>query len=141
MGLAGWFFIRRSASSCTDLITSLFSSSSIASSCWRDTQLTPSQKTKDREHFAGGGRVQQHTHSVVLPFLRDAAVAVAPVEGHLLLLLLVQPDELLSRLRHKVVQAVQVALTLTRGALKRGKASVDGNIINTTCDCRELSYQ
>lgn len=67
---------------------------------------------------AGGERLGQQTHSVVFPFLRDATVTVAPVEGHLLLLLLVKPDELLSRLRYKVVQAVQVALTFARGALE-----------------------
>lgn len=85
---------------------------------------------------------------MVLPFLRDAAVAVAPVEGHLLLLLLVQPDELLSRLRHKVVQAVQVALPLIRGALKSGKVIGKNQKIgekltyySTICDHGELSYQ
>lgn len=55
---------------------------------------------------------------MVVSFLGDAAVAIAPVEGHLLFLLLVQPDELLSGLRHEVEQALQVALSLSRAALK-----------------------
>lgn len=42
------------------------------------------------------------THGVVVSFLGDVAVAIAPVKGNLLLLLLIQPDELLSGLRHKV---------------------------------------
>lgn len=101
-----------------------------------------------KQQVLHSGRVQQQTHSVVLPFLQDAAVAVAPVKGHLLLLLLVQPDELLSRLRHKVVQAVQVALPLIRGALKSGKVIGKNQKIgekltyySTICDYGELSYQ
>lgn len=35
------------------------------------------------------------SYSMVVSFLGDVAVAITPVEGHLLLLLLIQPDELL----------------------------------------------
>lgn len=57
-------------------------------------------------------------YSMVVSFLRDVAVAITPVEGDLLFLFLVQPDELLSRLRHKVKKALQVALPVPRRALK-----------------------
>lgn len=50
---------------------------------------------------------------MVVSFLGDASVPLAPVESNFLFLLLIQPDELLSRLRHKVTQALQVALPLS----------------------------
>lgn len=59
--------------------------------------MSQTQATKMTSKSIVKGRILQ-TYSVVLSFLRDAAVAITPVEGHLLLLLFVQPDELLSRL-------------------------------------------
>ena len=66
------------------------------------------------EFVAGHGPV---AYGVVVPFVVDVAVPVAPVEGHLLLLLLVEPDELLGGPRYKVVQLLQVALSLPRAVL------------------------
>lgn len=65
---------------------------------------------------------------MVFSFLGDGAVAVAPVEGNLLFLLLIQPDEFLSRLRHKVVQVFQVALSLSGTALKGTRIQRDETI-------------
>lgn len=49
---------------------------------------------------------------MIVSFLGDAVVAITPVKGNLLFLLLIQPDELLRSLRHKVVKAFQVGLPL-----------------------------
>lgn len=57
----------------------------------------PNPSNQNDKSLIVHGRIQQ-TYGVVLSFLRDAAVAITPVKGHLLLLLFVQPDELLSRL-------------------------------------------
>lgn len=62
---------------------------------------------------------------MVFSFLGDGAVAVTPVEGNLLFLLLIQPDEFLSRLRHKVVQVFQVGLSLSGTALEGTKIQRD----------------
>ena len=56
---------------------------------------------------------------MVVSFLGDAAVTITPVKGYFLLLLLIQPDQLLSRLGHKVSQALQVALSLSGIVLKK----------------------
>ena len=56
-------------------------------------------------------------YGVVVPFVCYVAVSVAPVEGHLLLLLLVQPDELLGGPRHEVMQVLQIVLSLSRTIL------------------------
>lgn len=58
------------------------------------------------------------TYSMVVSLLGDVAVAIAPVKCHFLLLFLIQPDELLSGLGHKVMQALQVALSLSGTALR-----------------------
>lgn len=73
---------------------------------------------------------QIKAYRMVFSFFRDAAVAIAPVEGNLLFLLLIQPDELLSRLRHKVVQAFQVALPLSGTALEGTRVQSDETMEN-----------
>lgn len=69
-------------------------------------------------------------YSMVFSFFGDATVAIAPVEGNLLFLLFIQPDEFLSRLWHKVVQAFQVALLLSGMALKGTRIQRDDTIEN-----------
>lgn len=64
-------------------------------------------------------------HGMVVSFLGDVAVAIAPVKGNLLLFFLVQPDELLRRLRDKVMQTFEVTLPISGAALRRKKRIID----------------
>lgn len=53
------------------------------------------------------GYVWSATHIVLLSFSSHIGVAFSPVEGQLLLLFLIQPDEFLRAVRHKRSQALQ----------------------------------
>ena len=54
---------------------------------------------------------------MIVLLLVYVAVAVAPVEGHFLLLLLVEPDELLGCPGDKVAETLQVLLSIPRTVL------------------------
>lgn len=60
---------------------------------------------------------------MVVSFLGDVTIAITPLKGNLLFLPFIQPDELLSCLRHKVMQTLQVALSLSGTALKNDRNS------------------
>lgn len=58
------------------------------------------------------------SYCMIIPLPRNVTVSFTPVESHLLFLLLIEPDQLLSGAGYKVKQAVQVSLPLTGAFLQ-----------------------
>lgn len=67
---------------------------------------------------------------MVLSLLRDVAVEIAPVESDLLLLFLIEPDEFHGGPRNKVMEALQVLLTLPRTFLQKPRTTGNSQVIH-----------
>lgn len=61
------------------------------------------KKQSVKEHVVARGSI---SYSILLSFGSHVGVAVAPVEGQLLLLPLIEPDQLLSAVGHKSSKAL-----------------------------------